>query len=293
MKQLKEKLQAIETKNLKVENMLNQMKAKGFLPVEVSNFEDYDAFIQCKGRLKKEKTVKVINKNGAIGILRPDITFNIIKEFAPYMSLEDELKVCYYATTFEDGQDMILEKKQIGAEYLGQSNTAEADIVSMVNELLTDEPTILVLGHTDYIRGLLKEVYGEEEIKNEILMALFRKQSDSLKELLALTETDEAVKEKIVSLLEIKTKTLEDYKSGYMNPMMRRALEELAPFEAKGMVIDLAMVSMFDYYDGVIFKGYSKNSNQAVVKGGRYDRLSRQLGYKIPAVGFMLSLEEI
>ena len=37
---------------------------------------------------------------------------------------------------------------------------------------------------------------------------------------------------------------------------------------------DLSLLSKFDYYNGVIFKGYNKALNMPIIRGGRYDQLS-------------------
>lgn len=49
---------------------------------------------------------------------------------------------------------------------------------------------------------------------------------------------------------------------------------------------DLGMLSKYNYYTGVIFKAYTYGVGDAVVKGGRYDKLLTQFGREAGAVGF-------
>jgi ATP phosphoribosyltransferase regulatory subunit len=56
---------------------------------------------------------------------------------------------------------------------------------------------------------------------------------------------------------------------------------------------DLSMVSELSYYDGIIFRGYIDGSNKEIIKGGRYDSFTEQYGYKIPAIGFTVELDEL
>lgn len=49
---------------------------------------------------------------------------------------------------------------------------------------------------------------------------------------------------------------------------------------------DLGMLSKYRYYTGVIFKAYTYGVGDAIVKGGRYDRLLQQFGKEAPAIGF-------
>ena len=53
------------------------------------------------------------------------------------------------------------------------------------------------------------------------------------------------------------------------------------------------MMSAFDYYEGIMFKGYLQSSMQPVLRGGRYDPLTEQLGKRCPAIGFTLTLKDL
>jgi len=56
---------------------------------------------------------------------------------------------------------------------------------------------------------------------------------------------------------------------------------------------DLSLLSKFDYYDGIIFKGYSRQLNMPIVRGGRYDQLSSLFKKSIPAVGFSVEFDAL
>jgi ATP phosphoribosyltransferase regulatory subunit len=56
---------------------------------------------------------------------------------------------------------------------------------------------------------------------------------------------------------------------------------------------DLGMLSKYNYYTGVIFKAYTYGVGDAVVKGGRYDNLLHQFGKEAPAIGFMITIDEL
>ena len=46
------------------------------------------------------------------------------------------------------------------------------------------------------------------------------------------------------------------------------------------------MLNGYDYYTGIVFSGYTYGTGDAIVKGGRYDNLTRQFGKDIAAIGF-------
>ena len=53
------------------------------------------------------------------------------------------------------------------------------------------------------------------------------------------------------------------------------------------------MLTEYDYYTGMIFRGYTYGTGDAVVKGGRYDHLIGQFGKDAASVGFAVVLDEL
>jgi ATP phosphoribosyltransferase regulatory subunit len=54
---------------------------------------------------------------------------------------------------------------------------------------------------------------------------------------------------------------------------------------------DLSMLSKYNYYTGVIFRGVTYGVGDAVATGGRYDSLIGHFGKQAPAVGFMIPID--
>ena len=57
------------------------------------------------------------------------------------------------------------------------------------------------------------------------------------------------------------------------------------------MIVDLGLVQRNDYYTGIIFSAYVENVGDAVLVGGRYDRLLAQFDAPMPAVGFAIDVD--
>ena len=53
----------------------------------------------------------------------------------------------------------------------------------------------------------------------------------------------------------------------------------------------MSMIPDLDYYDGIIFKGYCKDTPKKVLSGGRYDRLTQKFGVSVSAIGFMIDMD--
>lgn len=50
---------------------------------------------------------------------------------------------------------------------------------------------------------------------------------------------------------------------------------------------------MFDYYEGIMFRGYYLNLYKEIFSGGRYDFLIKEYGKEILVIGFILSVDEL
>ena len=61
----------------------------------------------------------------------------------------------------------------------------------------------------------------------------------------------------------------------------------------KYVTFDLSMTGTYGYYTGIIFRGYTYGSGDAIVKGGRYDHLLEKFGKASPSIGFAIVVDEL
>ena len=54
---------------------------------------------------------------------------------------------------------------------------------------------------------------------------------------------------------------------------------------------DLSMIGKFDYYEGIMIKGYYSNVYKEILSGGRYDSLTEEFGRRVPAIGFCIDVD--
>ena len=57
--------------------------------------------------------------------------------------------------------------------------------------------------------------------------------------------------------------------------------------------LDLSMLSRYNYYTGIFFRGYTFGSGDAIVKGGRYDNLLQHFGKNAPSIRFVVVVDEL
>ncbi len=61
----------------------------------------------------------------------------------------------------------------------------------------------------------------------------------------------------------------------------------------KFVTFDFSMSGTYGYYSGIIFRVYTFGTGDAIVKGGRYDRLTEKFGKQSPAIGFAIVVDEL
>ena len=53
------------------------------------------------------------------------------------------------------------------------------------------------------------------------------------------------------------------------------------------------MINGYDYYTGIVFRGFTYGTGNPVVKGGRYNNLMSQFGKAAPSIGFAIYVDEL
>ena len=75
---------------------------------------------------------------------------------------------------------------------------------------------------------------------------------------------------------------------------MKRVYNALSSYGYEQYVsFDLSMINRYNYYTGIIFRGYTYGTGDAIVKGGRYNNLMAKFGKDAPAVGFAIYVDEL
>ena len=305
-------------KYLSIENELNYSKKRyeftkhiesifvnnNYIQIKPSIFEDYDNFKAINKRIKTESMVKVVSDK--ILVLRPDITTSIIKSLIPRWEDDLILKLFYHSTVYKNtGKEGIKEIRQFGCEYLGEKSIeADKEIVNMSLDILQrfGEKFILEVGNSNYINGLLSEFKLKEYEENKLKNLILRKNKIEIKSYIKKLHIKEEIKETLLNLFELNgniEEVLSKAKKLYTNDLMNKSLKEL---EEISLIIkesnckeyinfDLSMIGKFDYYEGIMIKGYYSNVYKEILSGGRYDSLTEEFGRRVPAIGFCIDVD--
>lgn len=280
------------------------LSSERYIYIEPSIFEGYDEFTDINNRINKKSTVKLLDNNGEILILSPDITTGIINKIMPRWEENLKLKLFYYGKTYIHNNSCIKENRQMGVEIIGEKNKdTDNDVlyiaINIINKYSSEY--LFEVGNSKFLKGIMESCSFKKEDYKNILNLLHSKNKHELKEYLLTLPYKEPMST-LINIFDLEgsfDEVTNQLKGLYMNDLMKQGIQELKDLneyfkdKTNKITYDLSMVSALNYYDGVIFKGYILGSNKEIIKGGRYDSFTEQYGYKIPSIGFSIELDEL
>ena len=289
-------------KNLMAERMKNVLKSYGYRDIQTPTFEFFDIFNQDKGSLPSNQMYKFFDREGNTLVLRPDITPSIARAVSKYFSEENfSMRFSYTGNIFINNsslQGRMKESTQMGAELIGDDSIdADAEMIALAIHLLLAAGLTefqIDIGHVGFFKGLIEEA-GMDEEKTQDLRELIENKNyfgveamtgnPALIQLPKLFGSQEILKEakRLTSNMKALTAITQ----------LERLYEIIGEYGLqKYVTFDLGMLTQYDYYTGVIFRGYTYGTGDAVVKGGRYDALLQKFGKDAASVGLAVAVDE-
>lgn len=277
---------------------------QGYVSFEPTFFEDYETFVLKNKRVKKELMVKFIDNDGKILVLRPDITTSLMGQIIPKWQHQEQLKIFYNSTIFKRNSMGQLDTiRQFGVELLGHNQIdADAEILNLATKIFKNFSLdyVIVITDTQFLDSIMKDIALNESNQSLLKDILFRKSSNDLERFVKEYVTNDCVKDLLLHIFKLQG-TIKDIE----NMLKKFKLSEPAQLafhtlkktcediDTSSVMIDLSLVSTYDYYDGILFKGYLRGRKDDVLSGGRYDPLTENYGIKVPAIGFTLNTQEL
>ena len=290
-------------KNLLSERMKNVLKSYGYRDIQTPTFEFYDIFNQDKGSLPSKQMYKFFDREGNTLVLRPDITPSIARAVSKYFSDEQfSMRFSYTGNIFINNsslQGRMKESTQMGAELIGDDSIdADAEMIALaINMLLAAglKEFQIDIGHVGFFKGLVAET-GMDEEKTQKLRELIENKNFFGVE--AMTDNRALIQlPKLFGSQEIldKAKQLTSNTEALAAiARLERLYQIIGEYGLeKYVTFDLGMLTQYDYYTGVIFRGYTYGTGDAVVKGGRYDTLLRKFGKNAASVGVVVMVDDL
>lgn len=299
-------------RKLEVESRLRRCAGLyGYEEIQTPTFEFFDVFSREIGTTPSRELYKFFDKEGNTLVLRPDFTPSIARCAAMYFGeMNHSLRFSYMGNTFANTSNLqgkLKEVTQMGAELIGEDSVeADAEIISMVIEALKAlglKSFRVSVGEVEYFKGLCEEAGLDEETEYALRSFISGKNYFAAQELLDDRKVQEPYRSRLLKIADMfgDMCDLHEAREQAGNARSLAAvtrLEELyRVLKSYGVeqyvAFDLGLLSKYNYYTGVVFKAYTFGLGDAVVKGGRYDKLLRQFGKDAPAIGFCMVVDDL
>lgn len=304
MEVFKETLKKDEQVSSKLRSVYEQF---GYKKYKMGGFEEYSLYLENRDFLPSDQIIAFPNAQGKMMALKPDVTLSIIKNTKARRGQTD--KLYYMENVFRHSKDSheYQEISQMGLELIGDVGTYETwEILELALESLAaiESEFILDISHMGFVTGLLDNMSIDRSVREELLACI---RSRNLHDLRAICKREEISRENCEKL-EAMVMTdgdayqmLKKAEELVENESMSSALEELKklmeiasihPF-SNHIHIDFSIVNQIDYYNGIVFQGFTKHLPQNVLFGGRYDHLLEKFEKDAGGIGFALYLNDL
>ncbi len=297
---------------LTIENNINKVfNLYGYHNIQTPTFEFFDIFNKERGSVASKNLYKFFDREGNTLVLRPDITPSIARLAAKYyMDVNVPIKLCYNANTYVNNSELqgkLKENTQLGCELINDDSVeADAEMIALVVESLKAsglEEFLVEIGHVDFYNGLIEESGLDEEAEEKLREMIVNKNDFGVEEILDENIVVGEVKNAMLKLPELfgSVEVLNTAKTLTTNKKALDAIRRLEKLYAileeygvtKYISFDLASLSNYGYYTGIIFKGFTYGTGEPIAAGGRYDKLLAQFGKNASAIGFAIYMDQI
>lgn len=282
-----------------LENSLTELYEKrGFSEIMTPGIEYYDVF-ETGSTLEQQEMYKLTAPNGRLLVLRADNTTPIARVAATNFENGEQVKLFYHQNVYRlrDGyKGRKNELFQSGVEILGTSGI-HSDIVCLLTAIDTlsafGDDFKLEIGHVGFYNAMISELSLDDGQASKLRRLVEAKDTNKI------SGYDKIQKipflfggEEVLSEAERLAEGNSEAQCALVYLKKLYAALSVAGYKDK-IVIDLGIVHSFDYYTGVVFKGYMSGAGEPVLVGGRYDTLISKFDKDIPATGFGVNMSEV
>ena len=298
-------------KSVLEEKLQNVFHLYGYHDIQTPTFEYFDVFGKEIGTTPVKELYKFFDREGNTLVLRPDITPSIARAAMTVFDSENlPIRLCYKGNTFVNQssyQGRLHENTQVGAEFIGiDSVEADAEMVVMAVDSLREvglQEFQIHIGSVDFFESLIEETGLSAEDEARLRELISNRNYFGVEELLEQAQAKVTTKTALLALEELigGAEVLKEAKKIALNNKTLEAVKRLEELHGllvsygvdKYITYDLSMRGNYDYYTGIIFRGYTYGTGDAIVKGGRYDHLMEKFGKSSPSIGFVIVVDEL
>ena len=282
-------------------------KKYGYAQYKMSKFEEYDLYAKNKDFLVSDNVITFTDTDGKLLALKPDVTLSIIKNDKDN---PEKIKKVYYnehVYRVSKGTKSFKEIMQIGLECVGDvDDYSVVEVLYLAIKSLEEISSncVLDLSQLGIVKCVLDYVGISQSAKDDIVSCLNEKNLQGVKRVAESEGLDgekSTLLEKLVAVYGDVDKVYNQLDCFAVNQeakaqtdRLKAIIESLKLLGVDSKVrIDFSVTSDFNYYNGVVFKGFVSGIPTSILSGGQYDNLMSKMGRKSKAIGFAVYLDEI
>ena len=299
-------------KKLKViEHLHHVLELYSYDDISTPTFEYFDIFNRDKGSAASNEMYKFFDRDNNTLVLRPDMTPSIARCVAKYYDTEElPIRLCYTGNTFSNShslQGKLNEVTQLGGELVNDdSSAADAEILATVIDCFRASGIAefqIEVGQVEFFKGLIEEGHIDSDVEDKIREYINNKNFFGLQEFVKKLDIPESIVKAFMGfdglfggleMLNNAKKLVNNSRSLIAIERLEKVYTALSYYGYEEYVgFDLSMLSNYNYYTGIIFRGYTYGTGDAIVRGGRYNNLLKQFGKEAPSIGFAFTIDEL
>lgn len=281
--------------------------SRGYQRVETPSFEFEEVF-QIENANERALYRFFDHKNRLLA-LRPDMTLPIGRVVAT-TNIVPPVHLSYSGKVFRSNDEMTGEQNeqtQAGIEIIGfDSLKAELECIVCTKAVLKKLEITdfhIEMGHAQIYQEIVRELALSEKDEVEFKQFVLNKSITDLKNF--VRKHPSSLDEFLIALPKLFGEVepiIKQAKAKVDNPIIVAAFDQLLALNnaareydnSLSLTVDLGLVQSFQYYSGIIIRGFADLLPDYFLSGGRYNSLLEQFGSKpLPAVGIAFNLDTL
>lgn len=294
-----------------VKTIHKRFSTYGYKRIKTSTFEQYDLYSKVNSSINQNEMIKVIDPNGQVLVLRPDVTIPITRKLAEdFSELPNEFRYFYVQDVFRQADDRSegIESTQAGVEYFTDSSPeADAEVIALACHTLKDlgfTDIKIEIGHASFFKKLIENIELSPRQLNELKSLIQAKNIADIETFLNNLSIEKEVRDAIGTIpllygdpVEVSKRARGLVKTEELHATLDYLMEIYDILTVYGLrkyiVMDLGLINHMGYYSDIIFQGFVEKLGKPVLMGGRYDELGDAFGANLPAIGFACEVESL
>lgn len=271
--------------------------------------EYFDLFSTDSSGLSAESMFKTMDNNGRLVVVRPDSTLPIARLVSTRMQNEVlPVRLYYNQAVYRNNPSLTgrsNEIMQMGIELIGsKGKRADLEVITTAIQCMQAvcKDFRIEVGHSLLFTSLIDSLGLTDDLKETIKEYIENKNYSALNDALDKLEKNDTVNaiRKLPSLFGGE-EVFEKAKKLIKLPEALEALDylnnlykDLSKLDlGDKIIVDLGLVQQNEYYSGIVFTGYALGYGDAILSGGRYDKIFSEFNNSMGASGFAININHL